>query len=129
MSNNFQKDPHQLNNLYPPPSVDLSSFFPLPAGPAVLGLPVSKILPRLDALLLVLKSCKAAACVKPWEVLHPSGNVKNLKHALRPRYDAFYERQQPKVRFERCEPGYILDAEGPQQAFAYRDGLPWNVWT
>lgn len=129
VSLHFQKDPHQLHNLYPSPSVELASFSPLPAGPAILGLPVSRIISRLDALLLVLKSCKAAACVKPWEVLHPSGNVTNLKHALKRRYDAFYEQQQPKVKFERCEPGYILDAEGPQQASTYRDGLPWSVWT
>lgn len=129
MTHHFQKDPNQLHNLYPSPSPEPTSFSPLPAGPAILGLPVPKIISRLDALLLVLKSCKAAACVKPWEVLHPSGNVKNLKHALKPRYDAFYEKQQPKVRFERCEPGYILDAEGPQQALTYRDGLSWNMWT
>lgn len=125
MSHYFQKDPHQLHNLYP----STTSLSPLPAPPSILDLPVTKVISRLDALLLVLKSCKAVACIKPWEVLHPSGNVKNLKHALKPHYDDFYEKQQSQVKFERCELGYILEAEGPQQALTYRDGLPWNAWT
>ncbi len=122
----MQHDPHQLHNIYP--------LFPSPHAPpvtktAILNVPISKVVSRLDALLLVLKSCRGQVCVKPWDALHPEGGVKDLRQALRPTYDAFYEKQQPKVGFERCEPGYILDAEGPQHAFAYRRGSQWSAWS
>jgi len=40
--------------------------------------------------------------------------VKDLRGALSARFDDFYEVQQQKVEYSRCELGYILDAEGPQ---------------
>lgn len=124
----LQKDPYQLHNIHPSSrATDLN--FPLTAPPTILKLPLLKVIHRLDALLLVLKSCKGASCTRPWDVLHPSGDVQNLEDALRPKFDLFYEKEQAKVEFSRCEPGYILDAEGPQKALVYRDGLPWNAWT
>ena len=90
---------------------------------------MSKIASRLDALLLVLKSCKGVSCIRPWDVLHPLGNVRNLEDALLSGYDEFYEKEQTKVAFSRCEPGYILDAEGPQEALVFRDGMRWSEWT
>lgn len=71
------------------------------------------LISRLDSLLLVLKTCKAQECTHPWEVLHPKGNVQNLYDALNPRFDDFYEVQQERVSFSKCEKGYILDSEGP----------------
>lgn len=61
-------------------------------------------------------------------MLHPDGDVHSLQDALDPRFDAFY-REQVKVEFDRCENGYIIDAEGPQVGYAYRDGLAWHHWT
>ena len=90
---------------------------------------MSKVIARLDALLLVLKSCKGSSCVKPWDVLHPRGDVGNFKDALNPLFDYFYETAQAKVEFSRCEQGQILDAEGPQKGLIYRDGLRWSEWT
>ena len=84
---------------------------------------------RLDALLLVLKSCKGSSCVKPWQVLHPGGDVNSLADALNAWFDYYYEKMQVKVEFSRCEQGQLLDAEGPQEALVYRDGLYWNEWT
>ena len=84
---------------------------------------------RLDALLLVLKSCKGSSCVKPWHVLHPKGDVNSLKDALHSSFDHYYEEAQVKVQFSRCEQGQLLDAEGPQEALVYRDGLHWDEWT
>lgn len=124
----MQTDPYQLQNLHPS-SLKAGSFFPLAKPRTILGLPVSKVVARLDALLLILKSCKDASCIRPWEVLHPSGDVLDLKDALKSRYDVFYEQEQPKVSFSRCEAGYIVDAEGPQDAVVYRQGLPWSTWT
>src|ERR1700712_4968109 len=68
---------------------------------------------RLDALMMVLKSCKAEECHNPWGVLHPQGHVKSLKDALASDFDVFYH-EQPKVSFDSCELGYIKEMEGPQ---------------
>ena len=62
-------------------------------------------------------------------MLHPRGDVKNLKDALSPDFDHFYETEQVKVEFSRCEQGQLLEAEGPQSALSYRDGLRWSEWT
>lgn len=83
---------------------------------------------RLDSLMLVLKSCKGETCIKPWETLHPEGGVESLHDALHTDFDEFYS-EQVKVHFDRCEDGYIVDAEGPQVGYQYREGLAWHHWT
>ncbi|KAK4241186.1 alkaline-phosphatase-like protein [Achaetomium macrosporum] len=115
-------DPYQLSNL-----LDASATPPT----TLLGVPFEKFTARLDALLLVLKSCKGQTCVQPWQALHPAGNVQNLQDALSSRFDAFYEDQQKKVSFDRCELGYLVDAEGPQfekDGLVYREGVKWSEW-
>lgn len=52
-------------------------------------------------------------------MLHPRGNVQNLYDALDSRFDDFYETQQARVSFSKCEKGYILESEGPVGARAY----------
>jgi hypothetical protein len=92
--------------------------------------PFDKVLARLDALLFVLKSCKGKTCVRPWQALHPAGNVQNLREALNSRFDPFYKKQR-RVSFTRCELGHILDAEGPQfeaEGLVYRQGVWWSEW-
>lgn len=69
---------------------------------------------RLDALMMVLKSCKQDACREPWKILHPDGDVNSLKDALASRFDDFYL-EQPKVQFDLCALGYIKEVEGPQE--------------
>ncbi|KAK3291894.1 alkaline-phosphatase-like protein [Chaetomium fimeti] len=118
----LKTDPYQLNNL-------LHSTAKRPA--TLIGVPFEKVIARLDALLFVLKSCKGQTCVRPWHALHPAGNVQNLHGALSSRFDVFYEEQQQKVSFNRCEMGYLLDAEGPQfetDGLAYRQGVRWSEW-
>ncbi|KAK1075088.1 hypothetical protein LTR74_000493 [Friedmanniomyces endolithicus] len=78
------------------------------------------LLPRLDTLLMLLKTCKARQCTHPWEILHPAGDVRNLHDALRAEYDDFYERQQQRVEFGRCEKGYIKESEGPEGVVMWR---------
>lgn len=73
---------------------------------------------RLDALMLVLKSCNGDACRYPWRQLHPTGNVGSLADALATSFDEFYK-NQPKVSFSSCENGYLISAEGPQKFNAY----------
>ncbi|KAL4960097.1 sulfatase family protein [Aspergillus stella-maris] len=112
-------DPYQLNNLYTKTESDFK----------ILGRSLSNVVTRLDSLLLVLKSCKGPTCIKPWDVLHPGSHVQNLQDALHPLYDAFYI-SQARVSFDRCEAGYIVDAEGPQNVLPFtRYGLNWDVWT
>ncbi|KAM3422102.1 Arylsulfatase [Cercospora zeina] len=73
---------------------------------------IARILDRLDTLIMVLKSCTGRSCTHPWEILHPRRDVRSLKDAMRDTFDVFYAKQQ-KVKFDRCEKGYILDSEGP----------------
>ena len=117
-------DPGQINNL-------LSSPKKKHASTTILGLPITKVAARLDSLLFVLKSCKGDRCVNPWSALHPEGDVLTLADALHPKFDAFYEAEQVRVKYNRCEPGYIIDAEGPQfedEGLVYRDGVKWSEW-
>lgn len=84
----------------------------------VSGRPFEEVVSRLDALMMVLKSCKTEDCRSPWSALHPQSDVRSLADALKPQLDDFY-RQQPKVAFTSCEMGYIKEAEGPQHANQY----------
>ena len=77
-----------------------------------------KLVHRLDAVLLVLKSCVGEECVKPWLHLHPQGDVQNLEDALHSRYDTFYA-SQPQIHFKACKNGYLLEYEGPQDYSVY----------
>jgi N-acetylglucosamine-6-sulfatase len=72
----------------------------------------------LDALVVVLKSCKGETCIQPWKVLHPEGDVKSLVDSLKPGFDVFYH-EQPKVSFSKCELGYIKESEGPLEPKSY----------
>ncbi|KAJ3462100.1 hypothetical protein MRS44_010653 [Fusarium solani] len=117
----LKADPGQLHNLFPEGG-DVT------AGVSLLGKSTRQVIDRLDALMLVLKSCKGESCIEPWKVLHPDGDVASLKDALEDKFDGFYE-QQVKVSFDRCEDGYLIDAEGPQVGYQYRHGLEWHHWT
>lgn len=117
----MSSDPYQTTNIFP--SVLQS---PSPKSPT-LSLPWSTVVNRLDALLMVTKSCKGSTCVRPWSVIHPNGDVTTLKDALDPKFDSFYESQSKKsVRFDKCELGYIIESEGPQQAMVFGfDDIEW----
>lgn len=82
---------------------------------------------RLDALLLVLKSCQGVTCIKPWDVLQPADPVISLWEALDEEYDGFYG-EQPRVSYDWCDAGYVIEAEGPQTPLTSRYGLSWDVW-
>ncbi|OQV10930.1 hypothetical protein CLAIMM_14849 isoform 1 [Cladophialophora immunda] len=90
---------------------------------------VSHLTSRLDALLLVLKTCKMDGCRFPWSALHPAGGVHSLRDALESQYDAFY-RTRPKVQYERCERGYFPASEGAMWdgSMSFR-AMEHEVWT
>ncbi|KAF1981183.1 arylsulfatase [Aulographum hederae CBS 113979] len=124
----LDNDPQQLHNLFS----GSFSFDTIDTSATILGQPLKKVVPRLDSLLFVLKSCKGTTCIKPWGTLHPEGNVNNLADALSKRFDRFYEVEQRRIEYSRCEAGYILDAEGPQfevDGLVYRQGARWDQWT
>lgn len=68
---------------------------------------------RLDALLMVTKSCKMDSCRDPWGALFPGGEVTDISGAMNETYDAFFLRQ-PKVEFASCVKGHVVAEEGPQ---------------
>ena len=85
---------------------------------AIADRPFKEVVTRLDALMMVLKSCKGRSCTHPWETLHPKGNVGSLTDSLKPRFDAFYDEQR-KVHFTKCELGYIKESEGPMDILPF----------
>ena len=105
-------DSQQMTNLYKPYTYQ-------PNEPTTTKYPVNRLESRLDALMLVLKSCKAGTCTQPWLALHPDGSVTNLNDAMATKYDKFYEEEQNRVSFSWCDPGYIIAAEGPQAYKTY----------
>ncbi|KAI1080470.1 arylsulfatase precursor [Whalleya microplaca] len=101
-----QSDPYQMNNLYNTTG-DVGEWT------------VQTLEARLDTLLLTLKTCKGKVCTRPWDVIHPEGNVRNLKDAMKAEYNIFYMEQQPKVSFGACALGYLTQYEGPMEPSIY----------
>ncbi|KAK5995678.1 Arylsulfatase [Cladobotryum mycophilum] len=118
----MKRDPGQLNNLLSPKQNTAPPQL-LPLGGRQIHL--HQIANRLDALMMVLKSCKEKSCADPWGTLHPGGDVRSLRQALSPRFDTFY-REQVKVSFTECELGYIVASEGPQGFNVF--GRGWDGW-
>ena len=112
----MQADSVQMRNLHPTAPAEEGQSNPYDSGMKQLaGYDIPRILTRIDALLLVLKSCKASVCAEPWKALHPDGSVKNLRDAMAATYDQKYM-DIPRVRYNRCFTNGTIDlkAEGPQ---------------
>jgi N-acetylglucosamine-6-sulfatase len=107
-----QTDPYQLNNIYTS-SPDGTSVA-LGQSSFALGLLEN----RLDALLFVLKTCRATSCSDPWETLLPESGVTTLAAAMSPKYDQYFT-DLPKVAYSECAGGYIAEVEGP----VWEDGM------
>jgi N-acetylglucosamine-6-sulfatase len=108
-------DPGQVENYFDDDDRDIMKKR---EGYNIAGRSFENIVDRLDALMMVLKSCKGDACRNPWDMLHPDGKVKSLKDALTHEFDGFYG-EQPKVKFDECAMGYIREVEGPQHVNVY----------
>ncbi|KAF1844222.1 arylsulfatase precursor [Cucurbitaria berberidis CBS 394.84] len=107
-------DPYQLQNLYN-------------TDDTVNAWPIAKLASRLNGLLLTLKRCKGRACTRPWEKLHPVGDVRNLKDAMDERYDEFYLEHQHPVTFSECALGQVLSVEGELEPVVWRP--EWDEWS
>lgn len=69
----LKQDPYELDNMYDDDAhIQLTN--------------------RLDALLVVLKECKAESCRDPWRILHPDDDsVKTLEDALHEKVQISYK--------------------------------------
>jgi len=121
---NLHNDPGQMHNLFS--DAKLARDFELA------GRSFQDVVYRLDALLVVLKTCKGDSCIHPWSELHPSSasssaSPTSLLQALDPAYDSFYQ-THPKVGFSSCELGYIPEAEGNVDHinFGVGAGVDWD---
>ncbi|KAJ3542813.1 hypothetical protein NM208_g3896 [Fusarium decemcellulare] len=78
---------------------------------------IQRVKSRLNALLLVTKSCAEDTCRKPWSVIQPphlghGKKVKTLDDALDPTYDTFYP-SCPLVNIDECLGYQFTSNEGP----------------
>ena len=118
-------DPYQMTNLHPDAPAEPGAQNAYNKGMnTLIGRPTEEVIHRLDALVLILKTCVADVCCEPWKELHPNGNVKTLAHALHEKYDDLYKRSYSfaKVGWKQCYSGmdedssvtlYDLDNEEP----------------
>jgi len=118
---NLATDRVQMKNLHPTAPAPEGGQNAFDAGEKTLaGFPIRKLLKRIDAALLVLKSCKGTEipCHKPWAQLHPDGKVNSLRDAMDSRWDEKYDKlyKDYKVGFTKCYKNGKIDvgAEGPQ---------------
>ncbi|KAL1638084.1 hypothetical protein SLS58_009010 [Diplodia intermedia] len=90
-------DPYELTNLASSPSH-------------------ARLIARLNALLLVTKSCGAGTCRNPWTALQPANSTSNpilsLSDAMDASYDAHFA-QFPSVDFGACMEYQYAPNEGP----------------
>lgn len=91
---NMNTDPAQmLNRLASPAQGTAGTYY---------GRAEGKLFTRLNALLMVAKSCKQNTCRNPWSALFPGGQVTSLSGAMNAQYDTFFA-NQPKVSFSSCK--------------------------
>lgn len=112
-------DSVQMKNLHPNAPHEPGHKNAFDSGTTTLsGFAIKKLLTRIDALLLVLKSCQAETCKQPWAALHQDGAVKALKDAMSSDYDDMYNNyyNNYRVKFTKCYKDGTIDksAEGPQ---------------
>ena len=102
-------DPYQLTNLHPNAPTEGNKKNAYGSGmKTLLGRSVEQVIHRLDALVLVLKTCTGDQCRFPWNQLHPDNSVQNLSAALHERYDQFYRDSYSiaKVGWQECYSGF-----------------------
>jgi N-acetylglucosamine-6-sulfatase len=111
----MKTDPFQMTNLFSAgfdtnkcgsSSSKLTTARPMGVSPR-------RLAARLDAMLLVLKTCVGDSCRQPWETLLPGQGLKTIKDALQAKYDAFFA-GVPRVSWTSCQAGYLPAAEGVQ---------------
>ncbi|KAF2725774.1 alkaline phosphatase-like protein [Polychaeton citri CBS 116435] len=108
-------DPYQVKNIHPDA--------PNPSGAEdFLGRPNTQVLRRLDALMLVLKTCAMDTCRHPWRALHHNGSVDSLSDALDESHDDFYHQLQQRY----VAVGWITCLEGRPTLYDFDNERP--IW-
>lgn len=106
-------DPHQVRNQLAP----LNALGAFPAfdagGEEAVSAETQRLLHRLDAVTLVLKTCKGVSCVEPYSALFPHGTVSTIQQAMNSKYDNYFA-ALPKVHFDHCMLGYQNRLEQPE---------------
>ena len=118
------QDPHQVRNLLAPLNAH-APFATFNAGSMGAGTSYNlllsdhhqRLLHRLDALVLVLKTCVGETCHQPYKALFPDiastgEEIYSLSQALDPRFDGYFE-GLPKVKYSKCVLGYQARLEKP----------------
>jgi hypothetical protein len=114
-------DPYQINNLLAPLN-SAGEFRPFDTADAADGASLvphklQRVLHRLDALLLVLKTCTGTACTQPYAALFPhltaGSEIYRFAQITHPRFDAYFA-ALPKVRFDKCVLGFQSRLEKPE---------------
>lgn len=118
----LEEDPHQVRNLLAPLNLQ-GPFAPFHStssltGNSVLAPSTARLLDRLDALLLVLKTCRGDTCTNPYKELSTHNDFVQLSDLLQQRnVDSNVEswlRDLPKVEYSTCQLGYQSRNEWPQ---------------
>lgn len=84
-----------------------------------------RLLDRLNAILMVIKSCTGNTCRDPWSALQPPNALKpvaSLPGAMDPAYDDFFA-TVPSVRFAQCIAYQDEENEQPFYPPGAEDGL------
>ncbi|KAJ8081538.1 hypothetical protein PM082_007383 [Marasmius tenuissimus] len=96
---NLKDDPYQLHNLAL--GDDTSSSFTFRTTQ------YTQTASRLDALLIVLKTCVGGTCQDPWKAFNIPAS--SLTEALDSRYDAYFD-SLPRFKYTECRFGYLGEA-------------------
>ncbi|THU88757.1 alkaline phosphatase-like protein [Dendrothele bispora CBS 962.96] len=102
----LKTDPWQINNLATNTASGFDSF-------EFSSNTSSQVASRLDALLIVLKTCIGEVCRDPWKAIFPNQTVSSLSDALSSDFDEYFT-SLPKFRYEKCQFGYFDNLESPK---------------
>ncbi|KAK7034486.1 hypothetical protein VNI00_012333 [Paramarasmius palmivorus] len=100
-------DPYQLVNL----------AFDITSGDT------NRVISRLNALMIVLKTCVGDVCRNPWDAIFTLGEAANLEEALDEKYDSYFD-SLPRFRYRECRYGYFED--GASEYPTWDEGMSYS---
>uniref|UniRef100_A0A0W0EVU3 Putative arylsulfatase n=1 Tax=Moniliophthora roreri TaxID=221103 RepID=A0A0W0EVU3_MONRR len=112
-------DSYQLTNLASNDDSTISFQFASPD--------YTRLASRLDALLVVLKTCVGDTCRNPWGAIFPAGEASGLIESLDTQYDTYFD-SLPKFGYRLCQFGYFEeDAAGQVEFPRWNAGLAYGA--
>lgn len=75
---------------------------------------IQRVRARLNAILMVTKSCEQDICRQPWSLFAPPGGaeIASFKQAMKPEFDKYFA-SFPEVSFKECMEYQDVDNEAP----------------